>query len=69
MAEITSENRLKYENYKEQFKRLNKALANGFNLEAMFIEYVGEDCLRFSSPLLRHRSVPFGYAPSGRGLS
>ena len=39
MAEITSENRLKYENYKEQFKRLNKALANGFNLEAMFIEY------------------------------
>ena len=39
MAEITSENRLEYENYKEQFKRLNKALANGFNLEAMFIEY------------------------------
>lgn len=28
----------KYENYREQFKRLNKALANGFNLEAMFIE-------------------------------
>ena len=33
------ENLQKYENYKEQFKRLNSALANGFNLEAMFIEY------------------------------
>ena len=32
-------NQQKYENYKEQFKRLNRALANGFNLEAMFIEY------------------------------
>ena len=29
----------KYLNYKEQFKRLNKALINGFNLEAIFIEY------------------------------
>lgn len=34
-----AENQLKYENYKEQFKRLNRALTNGFNLEAMFIEY------------------------------
>ena len=33
------DNQQKYENYKEQFQRLNKALANGFNLEAMFIEY------------------------------
>ncbi len=33
------ENRQKYENYKEQFKRLKKALNNGFNLEAIFIEY------------------------------
>lgn len=32
-------NQQKYENYKEQFKRLNRALSNGFNLEAMFIEY------------------------------
>ena len=32
-------NQQKYENYREQFQRLNKALANGFNLEAMFIEY------------------------------
>lgn len=29
----------KYQNYKEQFIRLNRALAAGFNLEAMFIEY------------------------------
>ena len=34
-----TENHLKYENYKEQIKRLNSALAHGFNLEAMFIEY------------------------------
>ena len=33
------ENQLKYENYKEQIKRLNSALSHGFNLEAMFIEY------------------------------
>ena len=31
-------NQLKFENYQEQFKRLNSALKNGFNLEAMFIE-------------------------------
>ena len=36
---MTTENQLKYENYKEQFKRLDKALKNGFNLEAIFIEY------------------------------
>ena len=29
----------KYENYKEQFHRLKKALGNGFYLEAIFIEY------------------------------
>ena len=39
MTEPTIDNQQKYENYKEQFQRLNKALANGFNLEAMFIEY------------------------------
>ena len=37
--ETAIDNQQKYENYKEQFRRLNKALANGFNLEAMFIEY------------------------------
>ena len=34
-----NDNNLKYENYKEQFKRLKNALNNGFNLEALFIEY------------------------------
>ena len=33
------ENMQKYENYKEQFKRLNKAMNNQFYLEAMFISY------------------------------
>ncbi len=28
-----------YENYKEQFKRLNKAVDNNYYLEAIFIEY------------------------------
>ena len=32
-------NQQKYENYREQFKRLNKAITSGFNLEAVFIEY------------------------------
>lgn len=36
-----TDNQLKYENYREQFKRLKKALISGFNLEAMFIEYHG----------------------------
>ena len=34
-----TDNRQKYLNYKEQFKRLNRAIASGFNLEAMFIAY------------------------------
>ncbi len=34
-----AENQLKYENYREQFKRLNSAIRSGFNLEAIFIEY------------------------------
>jgi len=37
--EYPSENLLKYDNYKEQFKRLNKAINNNFYLEAMFIAY------------------------------
>lgn len=32
-------NQIKYENYREQFKRLDKALNNKFYLEAMFIAY------------------------------
>ena len=47
-----SENQLKYENYREQFKRLNSALRSGFNLEAMFIEYaIMEDR---TESILRH---------------
>ena len=47
-----TENELKYENYREQFKRLNNALNNGFNLEAMFIEYaIMEDR---TESILRH---------------
>ena len=32
-------NEQKYLNYKEQFIRLNRAISNGYNLEAMFIAY------------------------------
>lgn len=47
-----AENQLKYENYKEQIRRLNSALAHGFNLEAMFIEYaIMEDR---TESILRH---------------
>ena len=47
-----SENQIKYENYKEQIKRMNSALAHGFNLEAMFIEYaIMEDR---TESILRH---------------
>ena len=53
--DITIDNHQKYENYKEQFQRLNKALANGFNLEAMFIEYaIMEDR---TESILRHAGL------------
>ena len=39
MTETMPDNMLKYENYKEQNKRLTKALQNEFYLEAVFIEY------------------------------
>lgn len=38
-AENISDNMLKYDNYKEQFKRLDKAISYNFYLEAMFIAY------------------------------
>ena len=45
----------KYENYKEQFGRLKRALANEFSLEAIFIEYaVIEDR---TASILRHAGV------------
>ncbi|MBO4979128.1 MAG: hypothetical protein J6D16_01830 [Clostridia bacterium] len=39
-----TENQQKYLNYKEQFKRLNHAIANGFHLEAM------RDCFPIELP-------------------
>ena len=51
----TSDNQQKYENYKIQFQRLAKALANDFNLEAMFIEYaIMEDR---TESILRHAGL------------
>ena len=52
MEAMMIDNQRKYENYTEQFRRLNKALANGFNLEAMFIAYaIMEDR---TESILRH---------------
>ena len=34
-----ADNAQKHENYREQFVRLKKAIASGFHLEAIFIEY------------------------------
>ena len=60
-----TENRLKYENYREQFKRLNSALHSGFNLEAMFIEYaIMEDR---TESILRHADKWEAYIKSRKG--
>ena len=60
-----TENQLKYENYREQFKRLNSALNNGFNLEAMFIEYaIMEDR---TESILRHADKWEAYIKSRKG--
>ena len=60
-----SEKILKYENYKEQLKRLNRALSNGFNLEAMFIEYaIMEDR---TESILRHAGMWEAYLKSRKG--
>ncbi|MBQ8836836.1 MAG: hypothetical protein IJ002_04935 [Clostridia bacterium] len=62
---ISSENQLKYENYKEQFKRLNRALDNGFNLEAIFIEYaILEDR---TESILRHAEKWEAYIKHQKG--
>ena len=58
-------NMQKYENYKEQFKRLKKALENGFNLEAIFIEYaIMEDR---TESVLRHAEKWEAYLKSRKG--
>ena len=59
------ENQLKYENYREQFKRLKSALNSGFNLEAMFIEYaIMEDR---TESILRHSNKWEAYIKSRKG--
>ena len=65
MENTVIDNRQKYENYTEQFRRLNKALANGFNLEAMFIEYaILEDR---TESILRHAELWDAYLKSRKG--
>ncbi len=60
-----TENQLKYENYREQFKRLKSALSSGFNLEAMFIEYaIMEDR---TESILRHAGKWEAYLKSRKG--
>ena len=60
-----SDNMLKYENYREQFGRLKKALASGFNLEAVFIEYaILEDR---TESILRHADKWEAYLKSLKG--
>lgn len=62
-----SENQLKYENYREQFKRLNSALRSGFNLEAMFIEYaIMEDR---TESILRHAEKWEAYLRNRKGYN
>ena len=61
----TITNTQKYENYKEQFKRLKRALNEGFNLEAIFIEYaILEDR---TESILRHAGKWDAYIKSLKG--
>ncbi len=58
-------NQQKYENYKEQFRRLNRALFGGFNLEAIFIAYtIMEDR---TESALRHAGLYDVYVASRKG--
>lgn len=66
---ISSENKelnqVMYDNYHEQCKRLKRALASDFNLEAMFIEYaLMEDR---SESDLRHADMWDAYVKSRKG--
>ncbi len=59
------DNMQKYANYKEQFKRLRKALTNGFYLEAVFIEYaILEDR---TESVLKHAGIWDTYLKKRRG--
>ena len=65
MQEDKAPNQIRYENYQEQCKRLSRALAGGFNLEAMFIEYaLMEDR---SESVLRHANMWDAYVISRKG--
>lgn len=55
------ENMQKYENYKQQFKRLDRAIKEGFNLEAVFIAYAimedrTESILRYENNSIKPKS-------------
>ena len=59
------DNKQKYENYREQAKRLKTALEKGFNLEAMFIEYaILEDR---TESILRHADMWDSYLKHRKG--
>ena len=59
------ENLQKQKNYQEQFKRLEKAIHNGFYLEAMFISYaILEDR---TESILRHAEKWDAYIKSRKG--
>lgn len=65
MDECTISNQQKQANYTEQFRRLKLALKNGFNLEAMFIEYaILEDR---TESILRHADLWDVYIKSRKG--
>lgn len=63
--ETKSANMQKYENYKEQFKRLNMAMSHNFYLEAIFICYaIMEDR---TESILRHADEWEKYVNSRKG--
>jgi hypothetical protein len=65
MNDCTISNEQKQANYAEQFRRLKLALKNGFNLEAMFIEYaILEDR---TESILRHADLWDAYIKSRKG--
>ena len=65
MEEVLSPNMQKYENYRNQFSRLDKALKAEFYLEAIFIAYaIMEDR---TESVLRHTGAWEAYEKSRRG--
>ena len=65
VKDSVSENMQKHFNYKEQFKRLKKAIDNKFFLEAIFIEYaIMEDR---TESILKHAALWDSYVKSRKG--